>query len=417
MPLSPSPSAGPSRKRPRSELSSEDRKEARAHRNRIAAQNSRDRRKAQFSYLERRVQELEEENRQLRAGMGLAAVATQSPVDEARDRENQELKDRIRTLEKGWDAVVKALAAQGLPTGLSSDNTSASSPSSSSTPAPPSSIPDSTPSAPVSAPSNQPPSQSASDFPISPAPSHSSLDLTTTFSSASPALSERSLSDQGEQDQSTRHLARVATIPGSPPRMSLQRSSSDFATPVDPVDDATMEALFSEILAPNVCPSRPSSPVLVSSTTQPTESLSALGLFQAPSAEEVTFTEMNTGGPALMAELSADGFDTIGASTGDLTGVDTNFIGELNLEDIINVQGLLDLLPMQQETITTSPTMWEAVLDVAFSPFILTIFLTATIPKSRDSLYSTQPNPVARHIHRPRRRSHPHPRLLLAAHH
>ncbi len=109
--------SGPSRKRPRSDVSSEERKEARAHRNRIAAQNSRDRRKAQFCQLERRVQELEEENRQLRAGFGLAQAPTpsKSPEEAARDRENEELKERIKTLEKGWDAVVKALAAQGLP--------------------------------------------------------------------------------------------------------------------------------------------------------------------------------------------------------------------------------------------------------------------------------------------------------------
>jgi hypothetical protein len=229
---SPSSQAGPSRKRPRSELSSEERKEARAHRNRIAAQNSRDRRKAQFSYLERRVQELEEENRQLRAGMGLAAVAAKLPADEARDRENQELKDRIRTLEKGWDAVVKALAAQGLPTGLSPDSASPQSPSSSSTAAPQSSITDSSPSAPTSAPSITTPSQSASDFPISPAPSHSSLDLASNLSSDSPMLSERSLSDREELDQSTRHLARVATIPGSPPRMSLQRVNCVSTLPI-----------------------------------------------------------------------------------------------------------------------------------------------------------------------------------------
>ena len=107
---------GPSRKRPRSDVSSEERKEARAHRNRIAAQNSRDRRKAQFSVLERRVHELEEENRQLRAGYGLTpATPPKSAEQEARDRENEELRERIKTLEKGWDAVVKALAAQGLP--------------------------------------------------------------------------------------------------------------------------------------------------------------------------------------------------------------------------------------------------------------------------------------------------------------
>jgi len=74
---SPTPSddsSQPSRKRPRTESASEDRKEARAHRNRIAAQNSRDRRKAQFSYLESRVKDLEEENRRLRAGVVPAPV-------------------------------------------------------------------------------------------------------------------------------------------------------------------------------------------------------------------------------------------------------------------------------------------------------------------------------------------------------
>ncbi|KAG5219820.1 X-box-binding protein [Salix suchowensis] len=104
----------------------------RAHRNRIAAQNSRDRRKAQFQLLERRVAELEEENRVLRASISLASISVGhniaatpvarpklTPAEEQREKENQELKERIRTLEKGWDAVVKALAAQGLPTGIS----------------------------------------------------------------------------------------------------------------------------------------------------------------------------------------------------------------------------------------------------------------------------------------------------------
>ncbi|KAH6906385.1 hypothetical protein BKA70DRAFT_1287394 [Coprinopsis sp. MPI-PUGE-AT-0042] len=131
-----------------SEMSSEERKEARAHRNRIAAQNSRDRRKAQFGWLERRVAELEEENRRLRAGLptappppsyvpapGLhipllshvapamvpspqvipvlsAEDAQRAVQDRERERENEELKERIRTLERGWDAVVKALQQQ-----------------------------------------------------------------------------------------------------------------------------------------------------------------------------------------------------------------------------------------------------------------------------------------------------------------
>ncbi|KAG6877582.1 hypothetical protein C0993_005912 [Termitomyces sp. T159_Od127] len=119
---SPPPSC-PSRKRPRSETSSEERKEARAHRNRIAAQNSRDRRKAQFAFLERRVAELEEENRALRAARGvpLLPLSASTAQEEhrrleasARERENEELRERIRTLERGWDAVLQALAAHGL---------------------------------------------------------------------------------------------------------------------------------------------------------------------------------------------------------------------------------------------------------------------------------------------------------------
>ncbi|KIK69070.1 hypothetical protein GYMLUDRAFT_67772 [Collybiopsis luxurians FD-317 M1] len=214
---------GPSRKRPRSEISSEERKEARAHRNRIAAQNSRDRRKAQFTYLERRVAELEEENRQLRAGMGISplvsspapvlssSLPTKSSSDEARDRENEELKERIRTLEKGWDAVVKALAAQGLPTGIT--------PSSSHT----ESLPPPSPVS-VSTPTSVSISSSPSSSSTFSAPSSTSIPSNVTLSS--PALSESS-----ESSQSTRHLARVATIGGTPPPLSLQRVNWPSMTP------------------------------------------------------------------------------------------------------------------------------------------------------------------------------------------
>lgn len=205
---SPAPSVeGPPRKRQRSELTSEERKEARAHRNRIAAQNSRDRRKAHYSYLEQRVAELEEKNRRLRAGQGeLPAPARRSAEEEqererARDRENEELRERIKTLENGWDAVVKALAAQGLPTGIHIPT-----PASSTTT-------ESTPSAPQLPTSTLPvlvPNSTTTTLPISPATSHAS-----SFDFELDAV----------QSEPTCHLARVAP-PRESPSVSLQRVDS-----------------------------------------------------------------------------------------------------------------------------------------------------------------------------------------------
>jgi hypothetical protein len=97
----------PSRKRARtSELTSEEKREARAERNRIAAQCSRDRRKAQYVHLEKRVAELEAENALLRAG---GAVAPIQLVNEEKERENQELRERVKMLEKAWENVAKVL--------------------------------------------------------------------------------------------------------------------------------------------------------------------------------------------------------------------------------------------------------------------------------------------------------------------
>ena len=76
-----SSSSEPPRKRSRSEVTAEERKEARAHRNRIAAQNSRDRRKAQFSYLERRVAELEEEHHHAFEPDPASAVRRATPAE------------------------------------------------------------------------------------------------------------------------------------------------------------------------------------------------------------------------------------------------------------------------------------------------------------------------------------------------
>jgi anti-sigma28 factor (negative regulator of flagellin synthesis) len=88
-------------------MSPEERKEARAQRNRIAAQCSRDRRKQQFAELETRVQELEEENRRLRAGAVVEPpkpkVEQKSNEQESREKENEELRERVRQLEKAWE--------------------------------------------------------------------------------------------------------------------------------------------------------------------------------------------------------------------------------------------------------------------------------------------------------------------------
>jgi hypothetical protein len=240
---------------------SDQRKEARAHRNRIAAQNSRDRRKAQFSYLERRVAELEEENRILRAAAQLASSAatvsggqqqhpfvlqmsssvpapivassamfhasptTSTHEDQARaerererERENEALKERIRTLEEGWGAVVKALAAQGLPMLLGGAQAQ---------PAATTAVAAETKS------TTNVDMMAYTAFP-SPAPSNASLDFDATLaaSSSSSTLSSPTITttttptptttNTTTNPNTTRHLARVATAGGP----SLARSAS-----------------------------------------------------------------------------------------------------------------------------------------------------------------------------------------------
>jgi len=206
-------SSEPPRKRARSEITSEQRKEARAHRNRIAAQNSRDKRKAYFTHLESRVGELEEENRRLRASMGLSQLAESEEQKDAFlkressiERENEELKERIKTLENGWNAIVQALQASGLPFNIPFAPAATTavtqptlSPSNSTSPQPPTStFPVFVPRSPV--------------LPISPAPSHSSLSSSTSVF---------------DEFEATRHLARVATIEDAQlTSMSLQRVAS-----------------------------------------------------------------------------------------------------------------------------------------------------------------------------------------------
>ncbi|KIK98262.1 hypothetical protein PAXRUDRAFT_706438 [Paxillus rubicundulus Ve08.2h10] len=239
----------PPRKRPRSAVTPEERKEARAHRNRIAAQNSRDRRKAQYYYLEHRVAELEEENRRLRAGIPTSPSPSASTIsepevatieqeqqrkrtEEQRERENEELRERIRTLEKGYEAVVRALAAQG-------NNPSVSA----SIPTPPPTSPASIVSAghqtspsPVVSPaavessmtrSTSPPSATilslAPSFPLSPAPTHSTfVDSPIMFTSDSLEFPLSPLFSISE-------LESGSTTPSATPKEPLDLSLANHA--------------------------------------------------------------------------------------------------------------------------------------------------------------------------------------------
>ncbi|KAG6861922.1 hypothetical protein C0995_009872 [Termitomyces sp. Mi166 len=262
---SPSDSGSPapsSRKRPRSDASTEERKEARAHRNRIAAQNSRDRRKAQFAYLERRVAELEDENRALRAARGIPLLPV-SAFSDARDRENEELRERIKTLERGWDAVLKALAAQGLPL------------------APPVTTP-----------------------PISPAPSHSSLDTESSPPTPHDTGGDHRFPTDGPAAGGLAALDLDLLFPHAPP------------TTNEP-DDATMENLFMEILAsPLPAPATPS-PAAATATRSAAQTA---GSVEAPAEAGVSAKEVASSSSAVMGIPADLG---IGADGGDVGGEGT----------------------------------------------------------------------------------------------
>jgi hypothetical protein len=198
--------AAPSRKRARSDLSPEEKREARAHRNRIAAQNSRDRRKVQFHHLEQRVAELEDENRRLRGAMAATSpdliLQSTSERDQVRERENQELRERIKVLEQGWASVVQALAsagqalpALGLPPSITQSNPAPSAAGSSSRASSPASVKE-----------------------------ESTPMFASTSVSSTPSLSFSALT--ATSDGSTRHLARMANVFDSlisVPKTPLQR--------------------------------------------------------------------------------------------------------------------------------------------------------------------------------------------------
>ncbi|KAK7005718.1 BZIP domain-containing protein [Favolaschia claudopus] len=323
------PEPGPSRKRPRTSNSVEERKEARAHRNRIAAQNSRDRRKAQFSYLERRVTELEEENRQLRAGLvpsprpEQSIKAEEQERERAKERENEELRERIKTLEKGWDAVMKALAAQGLSTGTAPSAAPQPAPES-----PSSSAAASEPSIkqqPIDSPS---PTFPTMTFPISPAPSHTSLDFDL---------------DQLSSSSSTGGVHRRSpSVPDGPAAGGLDFNSlalpsvtnhddNSAASEETAIDDAAMEDLFREILAPS-------------------PRLTTTGLpFDAPGSSPLEASPAGTSPPALFApQVSADGIVGLEGFVGTGGSATVNDAGSWPSElevDMLEMDRILELLP------------------------------------------------------------------------
>lgn len=193
-PASTAPSAStsqPPRKRQRTDTSPEEKREARAHRNRIAAQNSRDRRKLQFSHLEESVRLLKEENEQLRAELQRERERRDNAE---KDKENAELKERVKSLEQGWEAVVKALQSQGLPSSFfTSQSPSHSSPE----------------------PKPDPP---ATTFPVFINTPVAFPPTPLSIASSPPTVANQPDSNDG----SIRHLARVASVAASP-AASLQR--------------------------------------------------------------------------------------------------------------------------------------------------------------------------------------------------
>ncbi|EJU06342.1 hypothetical protein DACRYDRAFT_19535 [Dacryopinax primogenitus] len=112
---------------PGPDASPEERRAARAQRNRIAAQSSRDRRKQEYSYLRDRISELEQENQLLRAGHFLpqaltspalsstslesTPASTSTSADQWKrdiESENRDLRNKVANLERMFALIAPA---------------------------------------------------------------------------------------------------------------------------------------------------------------------------------------------------------------------------------------------------------------------------------------------------------------------
>ncbi|KAJ6583512.1 hypothetical protein DFH09DRAFT_1309013 [Mycena vulgaris] len=168
------------------------------------------------------------------------------PAHTDKGRENEELRERIKTLEKSWDAVMKALAAQGMATGTlpaapAAADPLAPAPASSSSP-----LPQPTADAPVSPPFSA--LEPTMTFPISSAPSHTSLDFDLDLSSSSSFMSSPVASIVGGSPPPSTALQWVVS---SSTRALWYRQRHRASSEEGASDDATMEDLFRQILAPS----------------------------------------------------------------------------------------------------------------------------------------------------------------------
>ncbi|KAF9264178.1 hypothetical protein L218DRAFT_943990 [Marasmius fiardii PR-910] len=401
--------AGPSRKRPRSEVSSEERKEARAHRNRIAAQNSRDRRKAQFAYLERRVAELEDENKRLRAGLPPA-----DPQQDAKDRENQELRARIATLERGLEAVVKAFAVQGLPSSVPPTDVSPAVKSSETPPSYSAETP-----TPVLTPSSStsisPPSSTGSpapeSLPISPAPSHASLDFSFTSSVSVGARVHSPPSTGGDHaGNSPSRVPAAGELKLYSPYIhdtEVDDTVSDLPMPpMDTVDDAAMETLFHEILYSH---SRSPSPEPSDSGAGPikTESIQAVDLLQTTGQTQGSQeTQTSAGNSAAQVSVSSiegvksEGSSEEGAETKlSSLGMDLDHLSMMNGSgfgfgldmDMLNESGLLE----ENATIESSSGGFTATWLDDYTSSLLESFVPPTQTTLESDSSATSPDVTA----------------------
>jgi hypothetical protein len=216
----------PARKRPRvsESATSEEKKEARAARNRIAAQESRDRRKREFGELHERVAMLEAENAALREGCSSGSGPSLSTASvngnertERLERENAELLERVARLETVLTNVLPLI--QG---GASRNNT-------------------------TSLPS---PAPSTSSFQTSPSSPLVNSTLPATVSS-----------------ETTRHLARVATVTVPSPSLDVKEVTPQQRV----ISESTMQSRQScSQVSPSSTPSLPS----LNSTPTTTASIS-----------------------------------------------------------------------------------------------------------------------------------------------